>query len=102
MGWREIFDKGFEFFQIFADDFVIVAAVSVAGDARVIWFEFFLGVIVICCEDDDAFGAGENFCEICALSDFFHVGHLPVMILGDPIFENFNVFRVDFCLRKAD
>ncbi len=62
MGWLEFFDKSFEFFEIFADDFVVVAAVSVAGNFCMVGFQFWLFVIIVSGENDDGFCAGEDFC----------------------------------------
>lgn len=48
-GWQcEIFfNKFFDIFEFGEEDFVIVAAEGVAGDAAVVWFEGFLIVVII-------------------------------------------------------
>lgn len=45
---REIFfNKFFDIFEFGSEDFMIVAAEGVAGDAAVVWFKRFLIVIII-------------------------------------------------------
>lgn len=94
----EVLDELFEFLF---DDFVVVAAVGVAGDAPMIFFERGLLVVVVGSKADDGFGAGKDCCKIAPLFDFFHVAHLAVMVLLNPIIEGLKVFIINACRRKA-
>ncbi len=98
----DLFEVGDELFQFFGDDFVIVAAEGVAGDAAVGFLERFLVVVIIGGEADDGFGFGEDLGEVAALLDFFHVLHLALMAGGEPVVEGLEVFLFDFGGGEAD
>lgn len=88
--------------EFFVDDFVIVAAVGVAGDAAVIGLESGLFVIIIGGEADDRTGAGQDLVEIAALFDFFHVSHVSVVLGFDPFVKRFQIMRLNFGRGKAN
>lgn len=98
----DLFEVGEELFQFFGDDFVIVAAEGVAGDAAVGFLKGFLVVVIIGGEADDGFGFGKDLGEVAALGDFFHVLHFALVAGGEPVVEGLEVFLFDFGGGEAD